>query len=263
MSSSGDVGGLVSLLSEVLLRARVGVMAPLRRWDSAPEAEVERVEWLLNGEVIHEVTLDADRPGAGQRFPFEQRFAREEPAVVVAQAHVAWAEDAEGDGPRPATLESKPLRIPIEWDTGRWAREATAVPRPEGVSLGEDRGELGRGALRGGPRLRRPRRNGLARGEGGSLSRRSPTFNRSQKVRGVVISQGGSSPARVGDFDGATRIRLTVNEDEVHEFDVPDQSPARIDLALPRPARIKSLELRILATAGGGLRPRPRRGRPA
>ena len=77
------------------------------------------------------------------------------------------------------------------------------------------------------------------------------TFNRSQKVRGVVISQGGSSPARVGEFDGATRIRLTVNEDEVHEFDVPDQSPARIDLALPRPARIKTLEVRILATAGG------------
>ena len=60
------------------------------------------------------------------------------------------------------------------------------------------------------------------------------TFNRSQKVRGVVISRG-SSPARVEDFDGATRIRLTVNEDEVHEFDVPDQSPARS--TGPAPAR--------------------------
>lgn len=260
--TSGDVGGLVSLLSEEApLRVRVTGSWHLRGWvDSAPEgAEVERVEWLLNGEVIHEVARDAGRPGAGQRFPFERRFAREEPAVVVARAHVAWAEDAEGDGPRPATLESKPLRIPIEWDTGRWAREATAVPRPEGVSLGRAKIE----ASSAEERFEVDRAFDGLEGTAWRAAKEDPqpaitfTFNRSQKVRGVVISQGGSSPARVGDFDGATRIRLTVNEDEVHEFDVPDQSPARIDLALPRPARIKSLELRILATAGG---PGPARG---
>lgn len=254
--SSGDLGGLASLLSaEAPLRARVTGSWHLRGWvDSAPEgAEIERVEWLLNGEVIHEAVFDAGRPRAGQRFPFERRFTREEPAVVVARAHVAWADDAEGDLPRPTTLESKPLTIPIEWDAERWAREATAVPRPEGISLGRakieassamDRFEVGRAF------------DGLE-GTAWRAAKEDPqpaitfTFNRSQKVRGVVISQGGSSPARVGDFDGATRIRLTVNDDEVHEFEVPDQFPARIDLALPRPVRIKTLELRILATAGG------------
>lgn len=257
--SSGDGNAPASLLSdEGPVRIRVTGSWHLRGWVESIEGEasVHKVEWYLNDEVFAESKGDPTRPWKSQRFAFEKKFTRQQDAVLVARVHLVdpEAEPGEpGSAEDPDLIESKPLRVPIEWDPADWLRKAQAVPRPTSIPM--ERGRVRASSEKAGHPI-----GNVLDGLEGTNWRAEPedaqpvvsfSFNRSTKVSGVTVSQAAASPAAVGGFRGVTRIKVTVNGDDEYLFDVADQSPARIELPFPRRARIKTLEIQMLEFADG------------
>lgn len=209
---------------------------------------VERVEWLMDGEVVATAQGDPRAPWNGQKLPMRFASDREVAMKLVARVHGI---DQDGE----LVVESRPLEIKTQWTPDLWFKRGSATVGPN-LLRGVNHSVKASSELKG-------QEAGKASDDFGGTawgpepSDKTPaitfTFDRPIKAKAVTIAHGASSVELVKQFAGATRIRLTVNG-EATEHDLPEQFPGVIVIPFPEALRIRSLKVTILATEGTGAR---------
>jgi hypothetical protein len=81
-------------------------------------------------------------------------------------------------------------------------------------------------------------------------------LEKAQRTKLVVLSQYDSSRATFGQLGNIRRIALYLNKDTTPiEFELPEDTLMKHELALPKPAVVRSLRIRVLAWDKGSLQP--------
>ncbi len=222
--------------------------------DIDEEVRVERVQWLLDGDVVAEVRGDPSKPWKQERFAMRWNAPISGKHRLVARVH------ALGEGDRESSpVDSKPLEVECRWSADDWMRDALGARGPnllagaevEFTASTEASGQEAGRAIDG--------FEGTAWIAGSEDP--APHFIlrplRPIRSEALTLSHPASSVSSLSVSAGATRIRVTVNNEPPFDVELPAQSPGVLVVPFPEKVRVRELRVEILDVAGG---PAARRG---
>ncbi|MBM3990723.1 MAG: hypothetical protein FJ298_06910 [Planctomycetes bacterium] len=220
---------------------------------------IDKVEFLVDGEVVQTRDVDQLVPWKGERFSIQHLFATDGAHTMQARVHVVLPTELFTEGHTIEVLESAPMHVVARDVFQPWMLEYARAAASNKLELTEVQARCS-------SQLASFTHAGAAcdgyQGTGWAFA---PTdtdpsitleLERPQRAKLVLLSQYDANRAASGEFARIRRVALHLNKESAGiEFDLSSDTLMKHELVLPRPAVVRSLRLRVLAWDAGKLQP--------
>lgn len=220
---------------------------------------IDKVEFLVDGTLVETRDVDQLVPWKGERFSMQHAFETDGPHTMQARVHVALPTDVATPGKTIEVLESAPLEVVARDVFQPWMLEyarAYASNKLEQTEVSARCTSQLASFTHAGAICDGYQGTGWAFAPTDSDPSITLDLEKAQRTKLVVLSQYDSSRATFGQLGNIRRIALYLNKDTTPiEFELPEDTLMKHELALPKPAVVRSLRIRVLAWDKGSLQP--------
>jgi len=220
---------------------------------------VDKVEFLVDGKLVETRDVDQLVPWKGERFSMQHAFETDGPHTLQARVHVALPTEIATEGHATEVLESARLEVVARDVFQPWMLEyarAAASNKLEQTEVSARCSSQLASFTNAGAICDGYQGTGWAFAPTDAEPSITLELEKAQRTKLVILSQYDASRATAGELGRIRRVALYLNKDSTAiEFDLSGDALMKHELALPKPAVVRSLRLRVLAWDKGSLQP--------
>ncbi len=220
---------------------------------------IDKVEFLVDGKLVETRDVDQLVPWKDERFSMQHAFETDGPHTMQARVHVALPTDLATPSKMIEVLESAPLEVVARDVFQPWMLEyarAYASNKLEQTEVSARCTSQLASFTHAGAICDGYQGTGWAFAPTDSEPSITLDLEKAQRTKLVLLSQYDSSRATLGQLGRIRRVALYLNKDMTPiEFELPEDMLRKHELALPKPAVVRSLRIRVLAWDKGSLQP--------
>ncbi|MBM3987306.1 MAG: hypothetical protein FJ294_05050 [Planctomycetes bacterium] len=220
---------------------------------------VDRVEFLVDGKLVETRDVDQLVPWKGERFSMQHAFETDGPHTMQARLHVALPTEVATEGHTTEVLESATLEVVARDVFQPWMLEyarAAASNKLEQTEVSARCSSQLASFTNAGAICDGYQGTGWAFAPTDTEPSITLELEKAQRAKLVILSQYDANRATAGELGRIRRVALYLNKDSTAiEFDLSGDALMKHELALPKPAVVRSLRLRVLAWDKGSLQP--------